>query len=241
MDVSEMTWLLGRTPLFRRLDEATRGDIVTGGQWRVLEKGSTVFAQGQAVDRLFVLLRGVVKQVVHSPRGDVVELARLRSPATFGEVAALDGLPSSASAEAVTDCVLLSVTAERMRCLLRADADMRIALLHQFGELVRQANRLAIDRVFLPTTDRVVRKLLDLYDADEVGGPQYVTQTELAHMVGGVRQTVNQVLRQLEGRQWIKVAHGQVEILKPDELRRRINSRAAPAASPAWSGMPGPA
>lgn len=227
MDVGEMTRLLGQTPLFRGLDEATRREIVTGGQWRAFEarKGATIFAQGASIDRLFALLRGVVKQVVHSPRGDVVELARLRAPAVFGEVAALDGLPCTASAEAVTDCVLLPVTAERMRELLRADADLRIALLHQLGERVRQANRLAIDQVFLPTTDRVVRKLLELYESDELGGPQHVTQTELAHMVGGVRQTVNQVLRTLEARNLIRVAHGRVEILKPEELRRRINGR----------------
>ncbi len=225
MDASKVTWLLGQTPLFSGLSEAARSDIVTGGAQLTFDKGRTIFAQGALGDRLFVLLEGVVKEIVHSPRGDLVELVRLRAPASFGEVAALDGMPRSASAEAVTGCALISVTAERMRRLLRADADMRIALLHQFGELVRQANRLAIDQVFLPTPDRVVRKLLDLYEANELGGPQRVTQTELAHMVGGARQTVNQVLRQLEGRELIKVAHGQVEILDPEQLRRRINGR----------------
>jgi len=226
MDAGEMTWLLGQTPLFSVLDEATRGDVAASSVRLTCLRGRTIFQQGQTdADRLFVLLEGVVKLIVHSPRGDVIELARLWAPATFGEVAALDGLPRTATAEAVSHCVLLSITADRMRGLLRADLNVRIALLHQFGNLVRQANRLAIDQVFLPTPDRVVRKLLELYDANALGSPQRVTQTELAHMVGGVRQTVNQVLRQLEGRELIKVAHGRVEILNPDELRRRINGR----------------
>ncbi|SRR6266516_64985 len=228
MDVDEMTRLLGQTPLFGRLDEAVRRDVVMGGVRQSFDKGRIIFAQGEpGGDRLFVLLGGVVKQVVHSPRGDLVELARLRAPATFGEVAALDGMPRTATAEAVTACVLLPVAAARMRKLLRDNLDARIAMLHQFGDLVRRANRLAIDQVFLPTPDRVVRKLLELYEAGELGGPQRVTQTELAHMVGGVRQTVNQVLRQLEGRALIRTAHGRVEILNPEELRRRIDGRVA--------------
>jgi CRP-like cAMP-binding protein len=228
MDVAEVIRLLGETPLFGPLDAATRRDLATGGVQLTLDRGRVIFAQGEpGGDRLFVLLEGVVKQVVHSPRGDVVELTRLRAPATFGEVAALDGQPRTATAAAVTRCALLAIAAERMRRLLRANPDARIALLHQFGSLVRQANRLAVDQVFLPTPDRVVRKLLELYEADVLGGSQRVTQTELAHMVGGVRQTVNQVLRQLEGRELIRVAHGRVDILDPDELRRRVHGRMA--------------
>jgi CRP-like cAMP-binding protein len=47
------------------------------------------------------------------------------------------------------------------------------------------------------------------------------TQTELAHMVGGVRQTVNIALRSLERRGLIRVSEGKIEILELEGLRRR--------------------
>lgn len=229
MDIDQVTNLLGKTELFHMLDEPVRREVAGRATQVTFVKGQTIFVQDEPGDRMFVLGEGGVKLVVRSRNGEVVELARHRPPAVFGEVALLDGGPRSASAEAIERSLLLGITRDQMIKLLRSDAGVVDALLHSLGELIRRANRQTTDLVFLDLQGRVARKLLDLAAAPGSPGATVLdhrgfTQTELAHMVGGVRQTVNLALRSLEKRGLIRVVEGQIDILDLDGLKRRAEA-----------------
>jgi CRP/FNR family transcriptional regulator, cyclic AMP receptor protein len=229
MDTDQVTELLGRTELFRPLDERSRREVAAMATQTVFAKGQTIFVQDEPGDRMFVLAEGAVKLVVRSRHGEVVELVRHRPPAVFGEVALLDGGPRSASAEAIEPSLLVGIVRAKVIELLRSDSGVVDALLRSLGELVRRANRQTTDLVFLDLQGRVARKLLELAEAPGTSGGTVLdqrafTQTELAHMVGGVRQTVNLALRSLERRGLIRVSEGKIEILELDRLRRRADA-----------------
>jgi CRP-like cAMP-binding protein len=63
----------------------------------------------------------------------------------------------------------------------------------------------------------VAAKLLDLTGPDG-SRTRRITQVELATMVGGARQTVNQVLRSLESRGYIRANGRSFEILDRERL-----------------------
>jgi CRP-like cAMP-binding protein len=65
---------------------------------------------------------------------------------------------------------------------------------------------------------RVARQLLQLADDDT--SLSSVTQSELADMIGGARQSVNLALRRLEQRGHIRAAGKDIKILDHDALRR---------------------
>jgi len=229
MDTDQVTELLGRTELFRPLDERSRREVAAMATQTTFAKGQTIFVQDEPGDRMFVLAEGAVKLVVRSRHGEVMELARHRPPAVFGEVALLDGGPRSASAEAIEPSLLLGIARAKVIELLRSDSGVVDALLRSLGELVRRANRQTTDLIFLDLQGRVARKLLELAEAPGTWGGTVLdqrafTQTELAHMVGGVRQTVNLALRSLERRGLIRVSEGKIEILELDRLRRRADA-----------------
>jgi CRP/FNR family transcriptional regulator, cyclic AMP receptor protein len=225
MDISQVVDLLGRTELFATLDEPTRRRIACGATQTTFAKGRTIFVQDEPGDRMFVLASGAVKLVVRSRHGEIVELARHWPPAVFGQLALLDGGPRSASAEAIERSLLLGIARDQLIDLLQSNNRLVDGLLRSLGQLVRRANRQTTDLVFLDLQGRVARKLLEL--ADTGGGAlhhRHFTQTELAHMVGGARQTVNLALRTLEERGLIRVSPGSIEILELDELRRRVEA-----------------
>jgi CRP/FNR family cyclic AMP-dependent transcriptional regulator len=229
MDIDQVGALLGRTDLFRTLTERARLEVASAATQMTFAKSQTIFVQEEPGDRLFVLAKGAVKLVVRSRHGEVVELARHWPPAVFGEVALLDGGPRSASAEALEHSLLLAITRDRLIELLRSDAGVVEALLRSLGELVRRANQQTTDLVFLDLQGRVARKLLELAEAPgwhgaTIGDHRGFTQTELAHMVGGARQTVNLALRSLEARGLIRVSGGKIEILELEGLRRRVEA-----------------
>jgi CRP/FNR family transcriptional regulator, cyclic AMP receptor protein len=219
VNLQDRAGVLARTELFCGIDEAARRRIAEHVAERVVERGQRVFVQDEPGDRLYVLAEGAVKLFVSSRDGGIVELVRHRPPATFGEVALLDGGPRSASAEAVERSTLLVVTRAELLRLLRVEDHVAEALLRSLGTIVRRTTRQVSDLAFLDLQGRVARQLLVLA-GDGSGRPRTraVTQVELASMVSGARQTVNQALRSLEARGYIRAGGGGFEILDRKRL-----------------------
>jgi CRP/FNR family cyclic AMP-dependent transcriptional regulator len=219
LDASKTASLLGKVEPFRGLDERARLTIVEHARHRVVDKGQMVFWQDDPGEAMFVLLEGSVKLVLVSRDGELIELHRHDTPAIFGEVALLDGGPRSASAEAVERSTLLVVTRPELLRLLRTDEQVAEALLSMLGAMVRRTTHQINDLAFLDLQGRVAAKLLDLTEPDgERTRP--ITQVELATMVNGARQTVNQALRSLESRGYIRADGRVFEILDRGQLRR---------------------
>jgi CRP/FNR family cyclic AMP-dependent transcriptional regulator len=219
VDLQHRAAVLARTELFSGTDLATQRRIAEHVAERVVERGQCVFTQDQPGDRMYVLAEGAVKLFVSSRDGDIIELVRHRPPATFGEVALLDGGPRSASAEAVERSLLLVVTRAELVALLRSEEQVAEALLRTLGTIVRRTTRQVSDLVFLDLQGRLARQLLELAGGGNgAARTRQVTQAELATMVSGARQTVNQALRSLEARGYIRADGRSFEILDRGRL-----------------------
>lgn len=228
MTPQQIAELLAETDLFGVLEAATLAEVAQRALVRVVEKGQTIFVQDEPGDRLFVLAEGAIKLVVRSAQGEVVELVRHWRPAVFGEVALLDGGPRSATAEAVERTILVVVTRDELIRLLRSDSQIVDRVLKALGGLIRRADLQATELVFLDLPGRLARRLLELAEGpgafphkDGRLRTRRVTQTELANMVGGSRQSVNIALRSLEKRGFVRLSGWTIELLDPTELRRR--------------------
>jgi CRP/FNR family transcriptional regulator, cyclic AMP receptor protein len=219
VDPRAIASLLAEVEPFGELDEGTRLEVAGRAGRRVVERGQVICWQGEPGESMFVLLNGAVKLVVRSKDGELVELVRHQPPASFGELAVLDGGPRSATAEAVERSTLLVVTRAELLRLLHSEEQVAEALLLSLGGMVRRTTHQVTDLAFLSLQERVAAKLLELAGP---GGARTrrLTQVELATMVGGARQSVNQALKALEGRGYIRVAGRAVEILDPQQLHR---------------------
>jgi CRP/FNR family transcriptional regulator, cyclic AMP receptor protein len=219
LDARKAASLLGRVEPFRGLDERSRLAMAQQAARRVVDRGQMVFWQDDPGEAMFVLVEGAVKLVVCSRDGDLIELHRHDAPAVFGELAVLDGGPRSASAEAVERSTLIVITRTELLALIRSEEQVAEALLRNLGAIVRRTTRQVSDLAFLSLQGRVAAKLLDLAGPGQAR-TRRVTQVELASMVGGARQTVNQALRSLESRGYIRTVGRVFEILDRDQLRR---------------------
>jgi CRP/FNR family cyclic AMP-dependent transcriptional regulator len=225
MDLQHRADALGRTEVFQGVDDLARWRIAQRATERIFARGESVFVQDEPGDRMYVLVEGAVKLYVSSRDGDIVELVRHHPPATFGEVSLLDGGRRSASAEAVERSTLLVVTRAELLRLLRSEEQVAEALLRALGTMVRRTTQQVTDLVFLDLSGRVARQLLLLAkDGNGAGATtRQVTQGELATMVGGARQTVNQVLKSLEAKGYIQAAGRCFELRDRDQLQRLAN------------------
>jgi len=225
--VNEVATLLARTELFGSLAPGALDAIAADSHERRYAKGESLFGEGDAADAFFVVAEGTVKVFVSSSQGKDMVLATLRTPEGLGEVSLLDGGPRSASAEAVDPVTVVAIARSTLLGVFQRERSVAEAMLRASGGLLRRLTGQAADLVFLDLEGRVAKLLVGM--AGERGQQRDggsvlelgLTQTDLASMVGGSRQSVNQILRSLSGRGLIEV-HGQ-EILIADEaaLRRR--------------------
>jgi CRP/FNR family transcriptional regulator, cyclic AMP receptor protein len=225
MDLQHRADALERIEVFQGVEHLARRRIAQRATERVVARGESVFVQDEPGDRMYVLVEGAVKLYVCSRDGDIVELVRHHPPAIFGEVALLDGGPRSASAEAVERSTLLVITRDELLRLLSSEEQVAEALLRLLGAIVRRTTRQVTDLVFLNLQGRIARQLLLLAEDGNgaVATTRQVTQGELATMVGGARQTVNQALKSLEADGYIRAAGRSFELRDRDQLQRLAN------------------
>ena len=227
MNQGQAESLLAQTLLFHGLDQAALATLAAEGHERTYKRHAAIFHEGDPGDAFFVIAEGAVKVYVTSAHGEEMMLTTMRSPQTLGEVSLLDEGPRSASAEALEPVRLLTFARSTVLGLAGRDPRIYESLLRCAGELLRRLTTQAADFVFLDLEGRVAKLLADsaeargLQDGDRLAFDLGFTQGELASMVGGSRQSVNQILRALEGRGFLEVNRATIVIEDLAGLRRR--------------------
>ncbi len=227
MDGEEKVRLISGTPLLAGIDPSGVALLAEGAVRRTFSKGQTVFREGDASESLYVVVEGLVKVSVSSSDGAELALTTLRPPDVFGELPLIDGGPRSASAVALVDTILLALDRRTLLEVMQRSPVLVDGLLRSVGGLLRRLTEQAGDLVFLDLHGRVAKLLLRLADPDgqHVDEPVtldlQMTQTDLAEMVGGSRQSVNQILRSFERRGMVELRGREIRIVSPPALARR--------------------
>lgn len=191
------------------------------------ERGRTIFQQGEQGESLFVIAEGLVKVWVSSGDGGEMVLATLRTPDAFGELSAVDGRPRSASATALEPTTLVALDRATLLDAVHRHPGVADGMMRALGGLARRITEQTSDLVFLDLGGRLAKALAALADRDgRAEGDAIVltlplTQTELAEMVGGSRQSVNHILRTFEDRGFLEIRGREVVISDLEGLRHR--------------------
>lgn len=122
--------LLSRTDLFRKLS-SKRLNILCQAVGEVTYKAQEpIFEEGDDGDVLYLIRHGTVRIVTRDLHGDPIVLARLEEGDYFGEQALLDETPGprNASASAVSDTTLLTVTHADFRTVVDSTRRLKKAL-----------------------------------------------------------------------------------------------------------------
>lgn len=105
---------------------------MSSGRW-ILTAGTQIFAEGDAPLGAYLIESGRVELCIAS-NGSSRRVAELGPGRLLGEMAVIDGSPSTATATAVTDCVLVPIDrAQFAERLSASDPVVRSLLLSQLG------------------------------------------------------------------------------------------------------------
>ena len=187
------------------------------------------------VDRdCFFILRGRLRVTAWSPAGREVNFRELDAGQTFGELAAIDGLPRSASVTASTDTLVARLSPETLEALMRRHWPICQRMLqHLAGSARRVTDRLYALNA-MSVQQRLAAELLRACGrAGGSGGPggplrldPAPTQREWAGRIDTVREQVQRELAELERLGLIRRAEGWIELVEPARLQALVDGAA---------------
>ncbi len=205
MDQSLIVTSLRDSWLFAHADDDALATIAGQLRRRRFRRHEVIFHQGDPGDSLHIVSSGAVKIVLPSLEGEEAIIATLRSGDFFGELALLDGAPRSATAVALEASETWTLSRELLLATLDRDPSLRDALLAGLARELRRLTGHVEELHFLDLAGRLASRLVRLARESQPGSNEVrmdwpYTQSDLASMIGGTRQSVNKLLSGLADR-----------------------------------------
>ena len=141
--------LAGHNILFTHLHPGTIRTITAKLTEAHFETGDLIFDEFTRGRHIYLLLRGRVEIVKHTPGGSESRLAMLHEGDFFGELAVIDGLPRSARAEAMEPCMIALLPAPDFRRILWRNNQFAFNVMHNLAIRLR-----TLDQTFVRELDR---------------------------------------------------------------------------------------
>jgi CRP/FNR family cyclic AMP-dependent transcriptional regulator len=210
---------------------ATQQQIVMRlGHARQYHTGDTLLNQGDSSDFVVIIIDGYVK--ISAVTGDGAEslLAIRTAGDVVGELAAMDGLPRSATARAADALVARVVTKPELDRCLRDHPDIARAFNRAVAAKLRMATHRRVD-FRRDTKTRLAQVLVEFYYGSPGGRRDgnmavLVTQSELAGLIGASEPAVHKAIRALRDAGAIGTGYGRLVIHDITVIRQIAEGRA---------------
>ena len=181
-----------RTPFDAKSFLAMIGEGRSNARYR---KEEIVFSQGDVADAVFFIQKGKVKVGVVSEQGKEAVIALLAKGDFFGEGCLAGQTRRMATAQAMTDCVIVRLEkAVIVRLIHNEPAFSELFIAHLLGRAIRVESDL-VDQLFNSSEKRLARLLLLLANFGKEGEQESIiakiSQETLAEMIGTTRARVN--------------------------------------------------
>ena len=132
MIIVDKILFLRRVSLFSRMTTEQLARLAGAAPETVYPASSRIISEGEYGDRLFLIVDGEV--LIH--RGET-RLATLKSEDYFGEMSIIDDEPRSASATAISDCLVLHLGRQDFKDILAVNADVAWAVIRTLSQRLR--------------------------------------------------------------------------------------------------------
>jgi CRP/FNR family transcriptional regulator len=198
MNGAGLDW--GAIPFFAGLNSDSLSRIDRAAAPRRFPAGAMIFGEGECCAGFYIAVDGLVRLYrVNVNDGRLHTLSLLRAPATFNEVAAVDGGENPFNAAAVTAVDLRVIPHEALISLLASDRALLTSTVQTLARLNRDYIERLEDMTFRTIPSRLAR--LFLHEASYAGQiaelPSQLTQEEIASILGTTREVVGRALRGL--------------------------------------------
>ncbi len=213
--------------LFEDLDAAERRRLEQRCTWRRYGAGETVLERGSESREVLFIIDGAVNILNVSLSGREVAYATLRAGDCFGELAAIDGQPRSASVVATERTLVAVLTSPEFLAVLKEHAEVTFKVLQRLTSMVRMGDVRIMELSTFAATQRVYAEILRMAKPDAAVPGRWVIHPlpplrEIASRISTTRETVARALSQLYPTGMVRRKGKSLYILDRDKLEKTL-------------------
>jgi CRP-like cAMP-binding protein len=214
---------------FRGLPAADLEAMARRCRWRRYGPGEQVVGHQEESRDVFFVVSGRVRVTLFSLSGKEVTFRDLSAGEMFGELAAIDGQPRSASVIALADSLIASLSGEAFWEVLREQPEVAAVTLKRLAANVRDLSERVFEFSTLTVNNRIQAELLRLahahmQDEDNAVIAPAPTHAEIASRVSTHREAVTRELSRLARAGVIERRAGKLLVLDVPRLRRMVEN-----------------
>jgi CRP-like cAMP-binding protein len=216
--ISEVLGFLGSIPLFSKLGEASALALARECRFKQVEKGEVLFFQSDASESAYIVRTGNMSIILNSPDGREMVINEMHNGDLFGELGILTKRPRSTSAIARTKSELLIIPRQAFVSVIEQDPQLALRMLEVTANRLQMSGKRESALAFMDAQARLARLLLELEEKEHDKGYVTISQEELAHHTGLIRQTVAKALGKWRRVGWLITGRGRILILNRKAL-----------------------
>jgi CRP-like cAMP-binding protein len=216
--VSEVLRFLANIPLFSKLGETSALALARECRFKDVEKGEILFFQSDDSESAYIVRTGNISIILNSPDGREMVINEMHGGDLFGELGILTKRPRSTSAIARTKSELLVIPRQAFVSVIEQEPQLALRMLEVTANRLQMSGKREGALAFMDAQARLARLLLELEAQEQDKGYVTISQEELAHHTGLIRQTVAKALGKWRRMGWLITGRGRILILNRKAL-----------------------
>jgi len=216
--VFEIQNFLEGLPLLADFSKSSFSLLASECRLRQVEKGEILFFQSDPSDSAYIVKSGNISIILNSPDGREMVINQMRPGDMFGELGILTKKTRSTSAIAQSKSEVLTIPKRVFTEIVKSEPQFAIRMLEITAERLQTSGKRESALAFLDAQARLARLLLELEEQEQDKGYITISQEELAHHTGLIRQTVAKALGKWRRAGWLITGRGRILILNKKAL-----------------------
>jgi len=185
---------------------------------KTVEKGVVFLREGEWSDFLYFLIGGLVKVYKTSANGKEQILHVAPPGESLNDVSTFDGGPNQASMVSMTPVTLYGLRKDDLLKILHEHQRIYLNILKALAYRIRRDSNLVGELSSTQALARLAKLLLGKYAGEELTVGLWLTQQDMANMIGTCREVVNRSLKVMEEKGAIRLGRHRVIVLNKSIL-----------------------
>jgi len=197
-------------------------------RWKRYDKEEQIIDRQSDSRDTFFIVSGRVRVVIYSLSGREVTLDDNETGSFFGELAAIDGYPRSASVMALTETLVASLPPQNFMDMLARHPEIAMKVMRRLAWVIRSSTERIMDLSTLGANNRVHAELIRLAIADMDTETNFAVispipvHSDIASRVSTTRETVARVLNDLARQGIVQRQKTSLMIADMDRLKAMV-------------------
>ena len=198
-------------------------------RWKSYSEGGEILSYLDRSDDVYFITDGDVRVTIFSLQGSVVTIGDLGAGDIFGEMAAIDAQPRSASIVALTSCTIASMPSSAFRDVARTEPSVGWELSRILTRKLRSVTNRMYELSTLDVANRTRAELLRLAKCAPQKGKSAIispvpTQAEIASRISSKREVVARELLRLRDLGIVDRRNGALVVCDVDRLAEMVHA-----------------